>query len=461
MFFAPKVPPEKRSSSFARALHTLGLGTAGVLLFLIAVIGYLAHEFLFSTPQELYHRTWQAVPGFIYDPATLKDWDKWEHKFDSQIVTDEDAVKYANEMIESLKDPFTRLHSAQDVERLDQSSSGNFAGVGITLGMKMDDAGKPVLGADNQPLPASSEDGYPLIDRVFDGGPAATAGLQSGDALISANGTSLQNKSLTEVVSALKGEVGTPVKLEIRRNNVNQTLEIVRAVVHIPAVSTKRIGDVGYIRLESFEQEDTVSEMRKALASMNDAKSLVLDLRGNPGGRVDICIDLVSMFLEEGDVVKIRHRIPFAGHMVTTHTLTKTEMVVSETDESTGKTKVKRSKREAYAIGDKPLVILINGNSASASEMFSGALRDHGRATLVGKKTFGKGIGQMILPFVNGTALRVTTLRYFTPNGTWLGDGGTEHHGLDPHHVVTENPGMRMGTDSDNQLQKALELLNK
>ncbi len=459
MFLAPA--HNERRSFLARSLHFMGLGAASIALFVLAFGAYLAGEFMFATPKKVYHRAWQAVPIFIYDPAELKDWDQWKHKFDSEIQTDDDAVKFANEMLKGINDPFTRMHTRDEVTQMKQSATGTFAGIGISLAYKTDADGKPVI-VNGEVLPAANADGYPVVDKVFDGGPAASAGMRSGDAIKSANGVDLKGKNLTEIVKELKGKSGTQVKVVVLRDGAGErALDITRGIVKIPAVTSERHGDIGYIRLDSFEQNDTVTEMRDALKQLQDTKSLVLDLRGNPGGRVDICIDLVSMFLESGDVVSIRNRVPFGGHSTTTYRLDKDGMTVEEKDESTNSVTSDRKAREPYLTQGKSVVILVNGHSASASEMFTGALQDNKRAVVVGEKTFGKGIGQMLLPMPNGTILRITTLRYFTPNGTWLGDGSAAHHGIAPDHVVAPGAGFKPNTATDNQLEFALKLLKE
>lgn len=458
-FLTPAPAHEVRRGFVKRSLQFLGLGATGVALFIVAFGAWLATEFYCATPQKLYHRAWQAAPAFIYDPGTMQNWDQWKHKFDADIKTDEDAVKHANDMLKSLSDPFTRMHTREEVEQMKMQSSGSFAGIGIGLGYQADADDKPVLDASGEPLPKTNENGYPVIDKVFEGGPAATAGVQIGDAIKSANGVDLKGKSLKEIVTELKGKPGTPVSLVIQTNGVDRSVDITRALIKTPSVITKTYGDVGYVQLTGFEQDDTVKQMKNALDTLKNSKSLVVDLRGNPGGRVDICISLVSLFLEEGDVVSIRNRIPFGGHSKTTYRLTKTGMTVEELDEASGEVTVKTESREPYMAAGKSVVILINGHSASASEMFTGALKDNKRATVVGEKTFGKGIGQLMLPMPNGTLLRVTSLRYFTPNGTWLGDGSSKLHGIEPDNKVVPGKGFKPLTDSDNQLEFALQLL--
>jgi carboxyl-terminal processing protease len=249
----------------------------------------------------------------MYEQAPA-NWQKWEHKYDGQINTTEDAVKFANEMIGSLKDPFTRLYSPAETAAMEQRMSGKFSGIGIGLDVEIDAAtGQPVLSPDKKPMPKADANGYPLVARVFEGGPSDVAGLKAGDALVSADGIDFKGKSLDVVVGAVKnGKSGTTVKLIVSRDGANLSIDVVRGVISSPAVTVKTFGKVGYIRLESFEQDDTVDEMKAALKSLSGSEKLVIDLRGNPGGRVGICFDLVSLFLPEGTVVSIRSRIPDA-----------------------------------------------------------------------------------------------------------------------------------------------------
>lgn len=463
LHLAPKA--ETQRGFLGRFLQTFGLGATAAILFVVAASTFFASHFLFTTPEGLYHRVYQAVPIFLYEPnanPNWSSWQSWEHKYDGKIKSDADAVKYANEMIGSLNDPFTHLYSAEETRAMKQQMSGQFSGIGIGLDVQMDPSGeKPLLSSDGKPMPKADADGYPLVDRVFEGGPSDSAGLKAGDALVSADGIDFKDKSLDVVVTALKnGKSGTTVKLIVRRDGADHPVDVVRGVINSPAVTVKTFGKTGYIRLESFEQDDTVEEMKAALKSLSGSESLVIDLRGNPGGRVDICIDLVSLFLKEGTVVSIRNRVPYQGYSKTTHSLTAGDMVEEELDEGSGAVTRSIGPREAYMAGGKPIVILVNGHSASASEMFTGALKDNGVAVVIGEQTFGKGIGQMIIPFPNGTMLGVTTLRYFTPNGTWVGDGSSQHHGIKPDHEVKQaTKVLRPGSDTDNQLQFALELL--
>ncbi len=460
MFFAPEPAPEQRKRFLTRTLQALGLGALSSALVLAALVAFLASQWLASNPQKLYHHTWQTLPYLIYDPNKLGDWQQWEHKFDSQIKSDDDAVRFANEMIGSLNDPFTHLHSKEEVAAIMQQMSGHFAGVGVSFGVRVDGDGKPVL-VDGEPQPTTDADGNPVIEKVIPGGPAEKVGLKDGDVVVTADGAALKGKNLKELVKQLKGEAGSTVSLKVRSNGVERQVDIIRDTVTVPVVSSKQFGDIGYIRLDNFEQEDAPAQMIAALNKLSDAKSIILDLRSNPGGRVDICINLVGLFLDEGDVVKIRNRVPFGGYTTTTYHLSKNALVVSELDETSGLTRVKRGKRLPHLAAGKSIVILVNGHSASAAEMFTGALKDNHRVVVVGERTFGKGIGQMMVPMPNGTMLRVTSLHYFTPSGAWLGDGSSEHDGIKPDHDVTNPEHFKVLTDKDRQFNFALEFLRK
>lgn len=449
-------PAGKRRRSLFTTLLKAGLVTA--LLFVIGVFiaGYM---YLHTTPQGLYHRAWQTAPAFAYDQAAYKDWPSYEHKYDSSIHNDADAIKYANETLGTLKDPYTRLEDPQEVAQEDLAASGQLTGIGISLRVKLDAQHEMVKDAQGQPLAETDHNGFPVIKEVRDGGPAKGAGLRNGDAITSVDGVSTKNITIDSLIKKIRGEAGTSLTLGINRNGQDlPPLSITRAVLHIPAVTTKNLPDnIGYIKLESFEQNDGDQEMAAALQQLSQSRALILDLRGNPGGQVDQAIKMASLFLDRGTVVSIKTRVPFGDYETTTYSLTTTDLV--ETKEEGGKTTTTSTTRIANQSGHKPLIILVDGGSASAAEMFTGALKDNGRAVIVGEKTFGKGIGQTVLPFANGTRLRVTTLHYFTPNGTWLGDAGiTVSTGITPDHVVKADKGLEIGTDNDNQLEAAQRL---
>jgi len=240
--------------------------------------------------------------------------------------------------------------------------------------------------------------------------------------------------------------------------------EVTRGIINIPAVRPERVGEdykVLYLKFSTFMQDDTVDEMRQALEENDDAEAIVIGVRFNPGGQVLQCIRVLSLFIEEGVLVKMRQRIPYRGFQTTVYRLTKDKLIVERTIEDTGKTFSQEMPRDPYLAGNKPVVVLTDKWSASASEMLAGALKDHGRATLIGKTTYGKGIGQTPQPLLEGTVAVVTSLRYFSPNGHWAGDAHKEKIGIAPHIEVDLPEGVMPGSPEDAQLNRALEVIEE
>jgi len=224
---------------------------------------------------------------------------------------------------------------------------------------------------------------------------------------------------------------------------------------------------VGYIRLEDFMDLNAPEEMDSALKSLN-VDRLVIDLRGNPGGMMPICLELASMFVEKGTLVSTRARVHDAGYETTKYELQDKALAVVTKNEDSGSSSTRLQERQEPIAAKTQIVIRVDGNSASAAEMFTAALQQNGRATVVGEQSFGKGIGQSVMRFPNGTEFHVTTFRYFTPNGFWLGNGGNgaaskEQFGITPDHKVpfTKVKGARFGSPLDNQLNFAIDLLSK
>jgi carboxyl-terminal processing protease len=469
MFTAPPLPPEaKRRGRLFGVLSGLGLSAVAGILLVVNLVLFVATAYFVATPEGLYHRVWRSTAEHIYDPSVLGDWKQWEHKYDGQMADDDDAAWAITQMLESIGDRYTYFMDAKEVKADRERSQGNFTGVGMILGVKTDGHGQPVKAADGNPLPETDDSGYPLIKQLMNGGPAKNAGLKVGDAITSVNGKDTRAQSLDALIGQIRGEAGTDVTFGVRRDGQDLTITVTRQKINIPAVTTKKLpGDIGYLRLEGFDQYDATDEVKAGLAELKESRALIIDLRGNPGGFVHNAINIASLFLEQGTVVTIRSRIPGdpASPQYETQTvrLTATELVTETTDTRDPADKdVDNDDRQPNLSGNRPVVILVNGNSASASEMFTGALKDNGRATVVGTRTFGKGIGQSNLPMPNGTQLHVTSLRYFTPSGTWLGDGGnSQSHGIEPDVVVEPNKNLEFGEDNDNQLQKAIEILNQ
>jgi carboxyl-terminal processing protease len=257
------------------------------------------------------------------------------------------------------------------------------------------------------------EQGWVKVVSPIDDTPAQKAGLQPGDLIIALDGESVQGLTLGEAVEKMRGKVGAPIKLTIKRGTKDPfDVSLVRAVIKIRTVRSSLEGDVGYVRVTQFnEQADRA--MRQAIEDIkkqagNKLKGLVLDLRNNPGGLLDQAVAVSDSFLEKGEIVSTRSRRPDEGSRF--------------------------NAKPGDVIGGLPLVVLINGGSASASEIVAGALQDHKRAILLGTRSFGKGSVQTIIPVAGGGAVRLTTALYYTPSGRSI-----QKKGIDPDIVVEQS----------------------
>lgn len=465
--FAPR-RNEARGGPFRRFMRASGrVSSAVTTVTVIALIVFLGN-FFFSTPTGLYQRTWEKAAQHYFDPTAMGDWKSWEHKFDGQIHSNEDAIKYANEMLKSLDDRYTYLMSPEQVSKEKEQGQGNFKGVGMVFEYKRGADGKPVLDAQGNPSPLTDKDGHPLISKVMKGAPAELAGIKAGDAIVAIDGVSTQNQSLEWLVTHVRGQDDTVVKLTVRRQGQDIDINVKRGTVNIPAVTTQMLpGDIGYLRLEDFGQFDAADEVAAGLRSLSGAKAIIFDLRSNPGGYVHNAINISSLFVEQGTLVVVKSRMPGspANPQYETSTVKVDRNGMREevtTTPDPNKVDTSTQKRYPYLLNGRPVVILVNGSSASASEMTTGAIADNKAATVIGTRTFGKGIGQSSITMPNGTQLHITSLRYYSPNGNWYGDGGNSvAQGIQPDIVVQPaKQFFEFGSADDNQLQKALEFLN-
>jgi carboxyl-terminal processing protease len=438
---------------------------------LVIVIGLILAFSTSVSSVELYHRAWEQTSRQCFDPATLPNWQSWEHKFNHLIKNDADAVKYANEMLAANGDKFTHLHSREEVKALEERFESNYAGVGIAFEAQLDNDNKPVLDKLGKPLLAENADGYPIVQEIFANSPASTGGIKAGDAITAVDGQSTQDMDGESIVKLILGPVGKPVALTYTRNGISTTVQLIRAHVHRPSVVSKLLdNEIGYIRLTDFMARSATVEFVLAMEDLKNAKALIIDLRNNPGGDMTNAIFMASLFIEKGTIVSIKTRIPGDAqnpeYEEITYGVDNKLLYSRQTATDNPSITLSESERLPYLANKRPVVILVNGHSASASEIFTGALNDNDVATVIGTKTFGKGIGQHLVPLANGTILRITAFRYYTPNGTWLGDGcNTECHGIDPDIVVEpEHKFFKPGSSQDNQLKAAetflLEKLN-
>lgn len=297
-----------------------------------------------------------------------------------ETVDDKTLLQYAIDGMLSNLDPHSAYLLPDDFSELQESTSGKFGGLGIEVGI---------------------EDGLIKVVSPIDDTPAEKAGIKAGDFIVSLNGEPVREMSLTNAIDKMRGEPGTDIELSIRRENEKELLEFVltRAEIKVASVRGKSLGDgIGYLRITQF-QDKSGPELIEAITKLqNEAaedqkqlNGLVLDLRNNPGGVLDAAVEVSDAFLNTGLIVYTE------GRMV-------------ESDFSYSAT-------EATIAENIPLIVLINGGSASASEIVAGALQDHKRAIIVGTQSFGKGSVQSVLPIGGDKAIKLTTARYFTPSG--------------------------------------------
>jgi carboxyl-terminal processing protease len=319
-----------------------------------------------------------------------------------------------NGLLQSL-DPYSAYMSPKSFDGMQSDTRGEFGGLGIEIGM---------------------ESGVVKVITPIDDTPAANAGIKSGDYIVRINDQQVQGKSLTEAVDLMRGPVGSEIKLTIRRRDEKKALEfkIKRAVIEVRSVEAKIIGEgnkIGYLRLKSFN-ENSDKQLFEKINNFENKKKLtgyILDLRNNPGGLLNQAINITDFFLDDGEIVSTKGRR------------------ISETRRFFSK--------KGDGINGKPLIIITNNGSASASEIVSGALKDHKRAIILGESTYGKGSVQSVIPLKNGGGLRLTISKYYLPSGKSISEVGVL-----PDIFVEENgKNFKINTETDNQLKYAVDLL--
>ena len=324
------------------------------------------------------------------------------------VSVDKLSTAGINGMLKSLDDPYTVYLTPKEVQDFEEKERGSYSGIGASL--------------------QKTDEGL-VITAVFEGSPAKAAGLAPGDAIVSVDGQSTKDASIETSISRIKGQEGTPVKLGVQPKDKKQpvkTYSIVRKTIEIPETEKRIINDkgtkVGYVQLFEFgglagrDVRENVDELSK-----KGAQWFILDLRYNPGGLLTQAVDVTNVFQQ--------------GLVTSTAGLHSPEEELN----ATGPVATK-----------KPMVVLVNGYSASASEIVTGALKDHERATVIGTKTFGKGLVQTIVNLGNGAALKLTTAVYLTPDGTNI-----NKKGITPDIVAKDDP----KTKKDDALQRALRYI--
>ena len=316
-------------------------------------------------------------------------------------------------LLNSLGDPYTFYYTPEEMSNRNDHSAGTYEGVGIQL--------------------IEGKNGELIITRAFKDGSALEMGIRAGDIIIAVDGRPVNAEttlSMNEAIALIKGEPGQYVEITVSRGNEILPFKVQRRTVTINRVEHKMLEhDIGYIALYEFMGDD-VTGFKSALNALKDAKGLIIDLRSNPGGYLDDVLKIADMILPEGLIVYTEDR---AG--------------------------VRENHYSDPAALNKPLAVLVNGMTASASEILAGAVQDYGVGTIVGEKTFGKGVVQTLIPFrVDGAGVQLTTSTYFTPKGRSINKVGIE-----PDVVVPYDPGTEavsgLSPDSDPQLRKAIDIL--
>ena len=342
-----------------------------------------------DSPKEVIDQVWQIVYRDYLDSSGDYDESSWRQLrrdlLKKSFAGSAESYEAIRGMLASLNDPYTRFLDPKQFKEMRIDTSGELMGVGIQL--SLDKATKELV-----------------VVSPIEGTPASRAGVLSKDVIVSIDGKSTEGMNTEDAVKLIRGPEGSAVILGLRRGDELIDVPLTRARIEINAVSyklntTRDQHKVGYIRLKQFNA-NAAKEMREAAKALEaqDVDGYVLDLRGNPGGLLEASIDIARQWLNEGIIVS-----------------TRTREGIRDVRRATGS-----------AITDKPLVVLIDQGSASASEILSGSLQDNGRAQLVGQKTFGKGLVQAVRGLSDGSGLTVTIAKYLTPKGTDIHKNGIE-----------------------------------
>ena len=342
-----------------------------------------------DSPKEVIDQVWQIIYRDYLDSSGDYDEASWRQLrrdlLKKSFAGSAESYEAIRGMLASLNDPYTRFLDPKQFKEMRIDTSGELMGVGIQL--SLDKATKELV-----------------VVSPIEGTPASRAGVQSKDVIVSIDGKSTEGMNTEDAVKLIRGPEGSAVILGLRRGDELIDVPLTRARIEINAVSyklntTRDQHKVGYIRLKQFNA-NAAKEMREAAKALEaqDVDGYVLDLRGNPGGLLEASIDIARQWLNEGIIVS-----------------TRTREGIRDVRRATGS-----------AITDKPLVVLIDQGSASASEILSGSLQDNGRAQLVGQKTFGKGLVQAVRGLSDGSGLTVTIAKYLTPKGTDIHKNGIE-----------------------------------
>jgi carboxyl-terminal processing protease len=377
-----------------------------------------------DSPKNVVDEVWQIVSGEFVDPDfNHTDWQvKRQELLKANYTDQKSAYQAIRKSLKTLGDPYTRFLDPEEYADLTSQTSGELSGIGIQLGINQKNKKLTVI----EPIPNS---------------PAIKAGLQAGDHIVSIDDKPTELMSLEQASAEIKGELGTKVKLKIARENKPEfEVEIARAQIELPSVSytlnQEQGSKVGYIKLDEFSSH-AAQQMEKAIADLSkkDASGFILDLRGNPGGLLFSGVEIARMWMSQG-------------------------AIVSTIDRKGGNEKFSANGK---ALTDLPLVVLVDGYSASASEILTGALKENHRAKVVGSRTYGKGTVQSVHSLSDGSGLAVTIAHYYPPSGVDINKKGIAPDikvdlTREDQTNLSTNPAL-VATEADPQYAKAVAVL--
>lgn len=406
-------------------------------------------------PTPAYQSVMRWMSEHIYDPKSLGDL--------NAIMNDKscpgDLVSKANRALAVTGDKYDKVLSAEETKALNDSTAGHFGGVGVLIVNLPTAASKKNSTSDS----AATKDAptEPTILRTIDGTPAASANLHPGDVIVRVDGRDTSHMNIDNVELLLRGDIGTSVEVVVNRHGDLIDQKFTRANIETPSVEKpKDLGNgITYIRVENFSNSNTANDLKKALQANPQSKAFVIDLRDNPGGYVDQSLHAAELFIQEGVLLHERSRESSApsdpAYSDVTYRADSHGQVITTVYAKTTVTDVEP--RMPDVVGERPVVLLVNRGSASAAEIFTGALHDTGKATTIGETTYGKGIAQLLLQGgPEGTTDKVTNSHYTTPSGVWPGDAANNRVGLQPDIKVAQPANIEYGSPQDDQLNAAV-----
>lgn len=393
--------PKKKQSKAITAVKVIL--TAVILVFAGIGIGRTAAGILVGGSPALFSGSAEEQKMKILERLI----DKY-YLYSDEIDEDEVSEGKYKGYVNALGDKYTEYYDEEETTALFEATSGEFSGIGVVVSQ-------------------NRETGVVEIMNVYEESPAERAGIKAGDIIAEVDGTDVTREGLSEVVSRVKGDQGTDVEIGVLRDGEMLKLTATRDIIEAHTVESRMEEDgIGYISVSEFDSV-TYKQFKNALEDLESQglEGLVIDLRNNPGGNVDTVTDMLKLILPEG-------------------------VIMSAKDKNGNTEEISGNGSSEFM---KPLAVLVNGNSASASEIFSGAIQDYEKGTIVGTQTYGKGVMQQIIKLGDGTSLKVTVAEYYLPSGRSINGTGVTPDVEIGYEYDEENP------DADNQLAKAVEVV--